>query len=165
MKFTFLILISLTVTFLCNAQSITQEVIANGGGFQKQINGSLQYTVGEPIIETTKNISNILTQGFQQGNYNIVGIKENNPDQINCQVYPNPSPNLINLKIEDSNISNQYKLIIMDVLGKEIKSIYLNDDKIIQYDLSNLAASTYFINITGTNNPFSKTLKIEKINQ
>jgi hypothetical protein len=62
------------------AQSITQDVIANDGGFQKQSNASIQYTIGEIVTETSKGEMNILTQGFQQGDYKIIGLKENNPD-------------------------------------------------------------------------------------
>ena len=48
------------------AQTITQEVYSSGGGYHTQINGSLQFNIGEVLVEDYQNTNCHLQQGFEQ---------------------------------------------------------------------------------------------------
>ncbi|OWY20129.1 hypothetical protein C7N43_23130 [Sphingobacteriales bacterium UPWRP_1] len=55
------------------AQSLTPQVVASGGGYAQGGGYSLSYTIGEPVTATLTSGSNILTQGFHQPDFqNIV---------------------------------------------------------------------------------------------
>ena len=70
MKLLLLFTLAFLAYSLSPAQTFTQEVNASTGGYYKQINGSLQFTIGEPLIETYSTAQTKLSQGFQQGHYN-----------------------------------------------------------------------------------------------
>jgi gliding motility-associated-like protein len=60
----FVLFVMITDVF---GQQSSPVVIASGGGFSKISGiGSISFTIGEPIIQTAKSGSIILTQGFQQ---------------------------------------------------------------------------------------------------
>ncbi len=63
------ILLALTLmssAFQASTQTLSPSVISTGGHYSSSINGSISSTVGEAIIETFSNGSNLLSQGFQQ---------------------------------------------------------------------------------------------------
>lgn len=163
MKIVFLITI-LLFSLSIKAQTITQDLISNGGGFYKQINGSLQFTIAEPVVETYKDSSSFLTQGFQQGNYNIVGIKENRIENIDCEAYPNPTTVVLKIKIKDSDASNIYNASIIDVAGRLIKQFIIKPNSINEINLAEFENASYFLNINCSSNNYFKSYKIQKIN-
>jgi hypothetical protein len=61
-----LILFALYMIFVPPAYS--QEVISNAGEHYENDNGSISWTIGEPVIETLGSSNNYLTQGFHQPN-------------------------------------------------------------------------------------------------
>jgi gliding motility-associated-like protein len=64
-----LVFINLMVcSLLCKAQTITPQVInsAGGGGQVGSSNVEVYYNIGEPIVTTAGNGTNIITQGFLQ---------------------------------------------------------------------------------------------------
>ncbi len=59
----------------CFAQTLKPSVIASAGGYQSNTNGSLSFTIGEPIAKTLTSANNMLTQGFQQPFKMILNLK------------------------------------------------------------------------------------------
>ena len=91
----FIFSIAISLTGLCNGQSIERQVMGSvggsfGGAFQ------LDYTVGEVVVNTASAGSVILTQGFHQPPAlpNIVKLLA---APANLKAYPIPSLNCINL--------------------------------------------------------------------
>jgi hypothetical protein len=158
--------ILLLASTICSlkAQSITQEVVSTGGGYHKQINGSLQFTIAEPIVETYKDTNSYLTQGFQQSNYNIVGLKENKIENVSCEVFPNPASEVLKIKVKDIDESKVYTISITDVAGRLIKKFDFKPNLITEIKLSEYENASYFININCINNNYFKSYKIQKIN-
>lgn len=54
------------------AQSLSPQVVASGGGYAEAGGYSLSYTVGEPVTATLASGSNILTQGFHQPDFQSI---------------------------------------------------------------------------------------------
>lgn len=86
----------LTVTSFLGAQ----EVVATGGDYFENANGSVSFTLCEVVIETIENENNCLTQGFQQSSLNVyTSIKEHpGANEMEISVYPNPTYDFIKLK-------------------------------------------------------------------
>lgn len=162
----------LLISSFAHSQSITPSVITSGGSFYQGSTGSLQWTIGEPIIETYSNPQGILTQGFQQSVYTIsdfdstiITFPKNNQDliyipQFSVKVYPNPASDYINILINSEEISNT-KIELVDFSGKVILKENLNELN-LQIDLSSVPPGMYFLRITNYYSGYYKTFKIEK---
>ena len=109
-----------------SAQSLTPTVIASTGGFSSNANGSLSYTVGEmTMVQTFSANNNILTQGFQQPNYDtLVGILEITQDDFGSfVVYPNPAVDNTWLAFQMPE-AGRVTISLYDMLGQKISDVY-----------------------------------------
>jgi len=144
-------------TSLTFAQTNTLQVIGSAGNTATSGNTQLTWTIGEPIVTTATNTSNLLTQGFNQGTLIITAIDE--LKNLSVSIQPNPTSDIAIIKLDDQNLSNaQYTLT--DINGKVIQQ---NKIENIQTSVSfqDLANATYFIQVT-TNNQKAKTFKVIK---
>lgn len=162
MKHTIIISFIITNCFILNAQTFTQEAKTSGGGYYQQINGSMQFTIGEPLTETYTNSSAKLYQGFEQGDYSIVSVTELPVlNDLDVNLYPNPSSGIFNLNIE-SNESSVFRMNVIDAQGKSIVNKEITAKSIELIDLSGFSSSIYYVTITNADKNYLKTFKIIK---
>jgi hypothetical protein len=112
---------ALAISGLLNAQTIMPEVVSSSGGSGQSTQGSLAWTIGEPVTATMGNGSNTLTQGFQQPTLLIATALQNNPELKELLVYPNPTADYIIIKTA-GNTSQQFTYQIFDKTGKLVAS-------------------------------------------
>ena len=99
-----------------------QEVVATQGDSYTKSSGSIDFTIGEVVINTGTDGSNDLTQGFHQTNWNFVSIEDHVPS-YEAIIFPNPTSEI--LTIRTSTFENvtyalydaQGKLVIQDKLS------------------------------------------------
>lgn len=136
-----IILITLASCFIIvlKAQTISPQLVSfcsntiSGGGFR------LDYSLGEIVTTTISVITNKLTQGFLQPDYNsILGINEIESGSIS--IYPNPSNNIVNIKVNKWQLKS---VIFYNLTGK---SILQSNSELI--DISALTSGIYFAVIT-----------------
>lgn len=162
MKQLFIISFIITNCFILNAQTFTQEVKSSGGGYYQQINGSMQFTIGEPLTETYSNSSAKLYQGFEQGSYSIVSVTELPVlTDLKVNLYPNPSSGIFNVNIE-SNENLIFQINVFDAQGKVIVQKEITSKSNESIDLSDFASSIYYVSISNVDNNYLKTFKIIK---
>jgi len=157
-------LIYLFVAVFAYFVSHAQEVIASSGEHFEQSNGSLSWTLGEPITETYTNGS-ILTQGFQQDYENILSIDDLTNNQI-YTLYPNPFSSEFTLLIKNE-VEGVYTLQITDGQGKVILQEEYNLSQSnfpIQMNVSHLAAGIYYLKIQSNSNENFTVFKLLKSN-
>lgn len=145
-----------------NAQSLTQQVTASGGGYYQQINASMQFTMGEPLAETYTNSSAKLYQGFEQGSYALVSVSEPSAfTDITVDLFPNPSSGIFNLNIK-AEVSSPFHFVVMDAQGRAIisKEVFAAQQESI--NITDFASCIYFVTISNTENNYFKTHKIIK---
>ncbi len=145
----------LMATFSLSAQ----EVITAQGDYFTASNGSLSWTLGEPITETFSNGSNDLTQGFQQTKL-IATLVNNITSNINIQLYPNPVANYLTINLGFGFKTGIY-YNLMDNQGKLIKIALLKNTKSV-VDFSTYAKGVYLLNISSKDNQIIKTYKVIK---
>lgn len=58
--------LGITLVLIACLHGGAQEVISTTGGFIESSEGSVSWTIGEPIIMTEGSGNNLVTQGFQQ---------------------------------------------------------------------------------------------------
>jgi hypothetical protein len=124
------------------AQSVSPEVVANGGDYFENSQVSVSWTVGEIAVETYIGSNNILTQGFQQPLLGVSSIVEN-PD-FNVNVYPNPALNYVKVELDDQNLPAV--LLVYDINGKLVKNLNLNEN-ITEINIEGLNKGTYIIRL------------------
>ena len=161
MKKFFLITLCLFFIIKGFTQDLNPEVIATSGEYFSGANGSLSWTIGEPVTETFSGVNAILTQGFQQNTYIIVAIESMQDDDFQISVYPNPANDLINIHL---NVKSDVIIELFDIQGKKlfIEKVEANTT-LKQLNLNNFAIGSYILRITGTNGNLLKSYKIEKM--
>lgn len=143
-------------------QSITPQVNSTCGEYFTGSNAQLSWTMGEPIIKTVSGTSSIITQGFQQPDYNIVGIGENPETSYGVTIFPNPTNNSLQIQIQDPGKA-EFKISLTDLNGKQLLDQDIGNTTSYAIDLTKYAVSIYFLNVT-TKDGKAQTFKIQKTN-
>ncbi|HRI00601.1 MAG TPA: T9SS type A sorting domain-containing protein [Saprospiraceae bacterium] len=143
-----------------NAQSINQQVISSGGGSGSNLNALIDWTIGEPVINSLSNNMNQLTQGFHQTMLTVTAVQEPN-DFVNAIVFPNPTSGNIQI-ILNKNLFD-VSIQLMDLQGKVILQKNMKAQSEI-LKLEDLATGTYILSVIAKDNHLIKQFKINKTN-
>lgn len=159
------ILLILIMAFGCSivySQTLKPDVISTAGSFYTNGNNSVSWTIGECISETFTNSGNKLTQGFQQGIYDIETAIDNTENLVKINLFPNPTADFVNLEIQLQQKQNYfYRLFNSD--GECLKNGKIISEK-SEISLSGFSNSTYILNVFTTDQKILKSFKIIKIN-
>lgn len=135
---------TIVIFLLLYATTISaQEVVSTQGDSYSNANGSIDFTVGEAIINTGTDGSNDLTQGFHQTNWNFLGVEDFAPD-YEASIFPNPTSDVLNIKTSSfENVTYtlydaQGKLVLQSILAAEVTPI----------QVSHLAPGAYSLQLT-----------------
>ena len=129
-----------------------------------QANGSISFTVGELVVVGFTDVQgNSLGSGFTSGStLTTVSLKECDTSLFNVQVYPNPTEELVFIKIEYSFIEDFF-LTITNLEGKVIKyTKYNKQEKLIAINTSDFTPGTYLLNFEDKNHVLLSSYKIIK---
>lgn len=120
-----------------------QEVIATQGDSYSNASGTIDFTIGEVVINTVSDGSHDLTQGFHQTIWSFADLVDHSPD-FDLTVYPNPVSDA--LIIESSNYQNvMYSLF--DVQGRKILEGRL-DSEASTINVGHCAPGAYSLSLT-----------------
>ncbi|NOQ23944.1 MAG: T9SS type A sorting domain-containing protein [Bacteroidales bacterium] len=136
-----------------------QELIASSGNYSETANGSLSWSIGEPIIENAFNSDIILTQGFNQSKLTVTTINETVGLEMNISVYPNPTSDYLSIEaITDQQ--KEFQINLYDLSGKLIlqKDFFTGKETI---NMKEFQPAIYILKIC-TNNTDIKTYKVIK---
>ncbi|MCF8429889.1 MAG: T9SS type A sorting domain-containing protein, partial [Bacteroidia bacterium] len=124
------------------------------------VTGNYTYAVKAIKLESTASGSYFNTGGaaFAKVNHVASGINENQKQNIDLTVFPNPSNNIFYINATDF-ISANSQILITDITGKEVYNYkILSKTKTIDIDLSGHAKGIYILNLQ--TNSFSVTKKL-----
>ena len=142
------------------SQTITQDVISNGGETYSQVNGSVQFNIGETMVETyISNDAPEMYLGFEQGSYSVTSIKENKPiTSVEIFLYPNPNTGIFNLNVSSLD---GFKYRVTDNMGKNIlnSSLYAT---LTTIDISKIERGIYNLTVYNETKDYQKTFQILK---
>jgi hypothetical protein len=145
-KFILLVILLFCLVGLSRAQVLTPELISSGGDFFTASNGSLSWSFGEPVTETYKTSSVVLTQGFQQPGYNVTAIDDKSiSSQFRINVYPNPASDYLNIEMHQDK--QTMVIEIYDLFGRKVLSenpVILNNST-YQVNMAGLAKGNYLL--------------------
>ena len=81
---------------------------------------------------------------------NTLGVQDVIANDFSLTMYPNPSSNLVNFKLENT-LENNVIVEIVSIDGKQIKSINLTNNQNTQIDISTLSQGLYITNFYADN--------------
>jgi hypothetical protein len=155
-------LIALFMCSLGHAQSLIPESVNSAGANFSQGNVSLSFTVGELAVLTfIDSDGNSIRGGFIAGTaLSTIGIHEPDVSIIGVTVYPNPTPDILNIHISHSSIDQVY-ISLLDMLGREVYSgKYAAISHLISLNMASNPSGTYILTIRDIN---KRVLGIYKI--
>lgn len=138
-----------------NSQNITPNVVNSSGGYIKNANHSLEWSLGELTVSTISSTSNLLTQGFFQPIANVVGTNDNARD-FKIAYYPNPIEDILYLKTENEDVLT---IKIQDLLGRLVQNSGFSQS----INLQHLKTGIYNISLLDKNYQIIASFKINKI--
>lgn len=139
--------------------SFSQEVISSQGDSYSNASGSVDFTIGEVVIDTGSDGNNDLTQGFHQTNWNFVGLDDHDPS-IDVSVFPNPLEKHLNIQ---TGAFKGMNYIMYDAAGRNVRQGALLEET-TQIETTELLPASYSLVIRGENNTTIKTFKLVKTN-
>jgi hypothetical protein len=137
--------------------SFSQEVISTQGESYSNENGSIDFTIGEVVINTGTDGTNNLTQGFHQTNWNFLGV-DNHEQNFEATVYPNPMG--AELYIQTENFE-YVSYVLYDATGRIVAENKLNALQ-TGIDVSTFAPSSYSLILLNESQEKVKTFKLIK---
>ena len=148
------------LTFLIGTNNLVnaQEVVSTQGDSYSNANGSIDFTIGEVIIDTGTDGTNDLTQGFHQSNWSLVGVVDHDLS-FEAIVFPNPTEDILNIKTQAFD-NVMYSLY--DAQGKLVIQNKLSAAQTL-IQVSHLAAGSYSL-ILNNKTQKLKTFNLIKIN-
>ena len=110
----------LATFFLISSYLSSQQTVTTSGGDIESDQVSLSYTIGQLKVNTIEKVdSSILELDFIQGvQYAIDVFDCRDYNSIEISVFPNPTSSIINISME--KLSDQLRVIVFDVAGREI---------------------------------------------
>lgn len=160
MKYLFKPLITFCV-FGCGISLHAQNAIPATGGNANGAGGTSSFTVGQVFYTTETETTGTITHGVQQPFEILVltAIEEASEVILECSVYPNPTTNLLILKIGNYD-KEKLSYLLFDINGKHLKINKVMSGE-TQIEMEKLASGTYFLKVFD-NNKEVKTFKIIK---
>lgn len=135
-----------------------QELITTQGDSYSNASGSIDYSIGEVVIDTGTDGSYYITQGFHQTSWNFVGLEDHFPG-YEVTIFPNPTRETLN--IETNSFSNvSYSLY--DAQGKLLVHGNLLDET-TPIDVKHFYSGTYTL-VLEDGSKRLKTFKLAKTN-
>jgi hypothetical protein len=147
--------IAMCITFLLaaslSAQEVSPQVISSAGEFNVSSDNSisLSWTLGELVISTVTSTDNqlVLTQGFQQSNLIADAIKVHPELGITITVYPNPTSELVNIRLA-SPLEGNTMIYLTSPDGREVfNDKLMQGDLTMQISMHEYPSGTYFLRI------------------
>ena len=151
-----------------------QKAIPTSGGEASGSGGSASFTIGQVFYTTNSGTNGSVSQGVQQP-YEISvvsGIEEINGFTMKCTIYPNPTTDLLILKVDVSTpfSSSNGELIslqslsyqLYDFSGKLIEHKKLSSNE-TTIKMKKLEQAIYFLKVTQTKRSISQEVKTFKI--
>ena len=147
------LLFFLLLTSVCVS---AQEVVATQGDSYTNSSGSIDFTIGEVVINTGSDGSNDLTQGFHQTNWNFVSIEDHVPS-YEATIFPNPTSDVLNIR---TSTFENVTYTLYDALGKLVKQGKLSTEQ-TAIQVSQLAPGRYSLTLNNETEKL-KTFKLVK---
>ena len=104
MKYTFIVLLFVLTGWGLSAQQLAPSVLASSGSHGQAGNYSLDWTLGEATVSTSRSGDFILTQGFHQPELLVIIGSIDVDLDVEVRAFPNPVLSGINISTEETGL-------------------------------------------------------------
>src|SRR6056297_2383004 len=156
---TLVLLFFLFVCGFATAQNVQNDVVASGGGHATAGNLDMEYTIGEPVVETVGDATLIVTQGFHQPGLMETSI-ENNSLNVEVGVFPNPTQSTLIVDLPDKQ-DHEFSWTLYDMQGKQLASELITTGKNV-ISMQAYSNGNYVLMVKNRTNGKHETYKITK---
>lgn len=163
MKKTILFLLgSLGVASGGMAQHLSPNVIAVSGGTARTPTMTLEWTLGESVIESAATSNRLYTQGFHQPILQVSESETGSDANYTFTVAPNPVASYLNISIKAPE-STPLQLVLTDLNGHQYNyPLVPAGTKSTQIDMTQFPAGMYLLRISKAEGAFLKSYKVVK---
>lgn len=138
------LLFSLLLSMSClGALAQPHDLVAASGASFQNGSGYISFSIGEPVTMTVSSASAVLTQGFQQTEYQP-GVSVADKPAYLMNVYPNPVRDLLTLEVE---ATDGFDYLLYDSRGGLVSTGQVLDEH-MEIDVSALSPSVYILKVT-----------------
>jgi len=139
---TLLLLAGLSISALHAQQSANAA-----GGDATGSGGSASYSIGQVVYTAVSASSGASNQGVQQPyEFFVTGISETPGIGLEVSAFPNPTPAILNLKIEASKDLTGMSYELLDIAGKQLIARQVTAS-LSQIAMQNFASGTYMLRV------------------
>lgn len=146
------------LSIICLQVLYSQETVGSAGKDLSNSQTKLNFTIGEPIINTLSNDKETVLIGYQQPIIKVEPISIKEGQDWNISIFPNPSTNYINIEWKNETITEMY-YSLLDINGKIV--LQGNDANNIQLNVTDISSGNYFLHLKTKRQ--SQIYKIQKI--
>ena len=128
--------------------SFAQSAIVPVGGTASGTGGTATYTVGQPAVQRAQSGDKYILEGVQQP-YEIqtVGVDDFPQIVLNAVVYPNPTDNIAQLKLNGYEIPDGgLTARLYDGNGRLLQTVTVSDD-ITPFGIGQYSSGSYFLDL------------------
>ena len=161
MKTTLIILGLLTASLCFSQTEIKKSSVSSGGGSQTVASTKIIYTVGEVVVQESKQETTQISEGFiglDMAVSKALGL-EKYGTLWGVKVYPNPVSDILSVELAKTNNCDLY---LYDTTGKLILQKSVNSYP-AQINVSGLKPGVYLLCIIDRKNHKYKNIKIQKL--
>ena len=137
---------------ITNAQNIERQVVSSNGKTIANNDVIFQQTIGQVAVKTLTTPNNVITQGFQQSEINIVRTEDFKPE-FEFSFFPNPSSDFIQYKVGKGILENT-QISLFSTTAQLLFSVPMQNTG-GNIDVSALPDGSYILTLSQKN----KTLK------
>jgi hypothetical protein len=137
-----------------------QQVVASSGNSGTAVGYKVDWTLGEPAIETITGANNILTQGMHQTRLLITSLIDLEFPGLEISVFPNPTHQWLNIAFNHvESIKLSYQLY--DISGRHLlQKVMFSETEII--DMKYFVPNIYILKIVSEDGLSLQVFKIIK---
>jgi hypothetical protein len=159
----FLLLFFSLYCWAATGQTITPQVMSNGGGYTQTPSGSIAWTFAEPISATYFASQKYTTMGFHQTEVEVGTLLNEQDNAEGFVVFPNAVSDFLNLDFRGMTTGN-YQLRMHDAAGRLVydSAILVSEaEKRFSIVMTRFASGTYYLNVSG-GRQINKTIQLIK---
>ncbi len=153
-------IVIVSVLLFSATAAVAQQVVASAGNSGTAAGYTVDWTLGEPVIETISGSGNILTQGFHQTRLLITAISEMEFPGLEIKVYPNPASRFLKIEIVQTG-NEQFLYELSDIKGRNTVVREVNSNA-AEIDLGDYVPGIYLLRVQNSRQEFVKVVKVVK---
>ena len=163
MKKFIILLLSFGFSAILTGQDTDLRVAASAGASFSTNDFSLDWTLGEVMIETMENTSMMLSNGFHQPDYTLVSVKPIAGKAGLRLVLPNPFSDELNIKMSCADIERGL-FRLYSITGNPVWEKSFSGKEVVEnYASAALPAGPYILAVSFTNDPLVYSYMLLKI--